>query len=283
MPDGPITNCVYIDGLPILQADIGVQNFSIDSTQNAAGYDGIDPTDALAWFTLGAPPPPENCFYTGQNAANHGPVVNPSWTLLPRVTTIPASSPVWAVFLSVTVRIDAFSDVDVTVTSNGVPGLKTDLVTPSNYNFLNATGAPVFSGFTVVFLTVPGTAVDFDWSTIDIQVDAVQSVNAGSFLDIFGAAFGVYYGVSPAVTVAEFLEDPSGSPTDYDDTEMMVGGITMGSSYLGYLSKDISGIYTLVANKRDDTVYVRAGSTLTQDVQIPNPFAELGFTECDDE
>ncbi len=77
----------------------------------------------------------------------------------------------------------------------------------------------------------------------------------------------------------EFLEDPSGTPSDYAVT----GGVTMGSSYMGYLSKDISGIYTLTANKRNDTVYVRAGSTLTQDVQIPNPFAELGFTECDDE
>lgn len=77
----------------------------------------------------------------------------------------------------------------------------------------------------------------------------------------------------------QFLEDPLGTPTEYAIT----GGVTMGSSYVGYLSKDISGIYTLVPDKRNDTVYVRAGSTTTQDVQIPTPFAEFGFVEADDE
>ncbi len=175
-----------------------------------------------------------------------------------------------------------------------------DCITPSS--------VLVAGGTTVTFEAVSGNFIDanYNWNWLDFPsvTNPITVINGRSGSDVSparsagpisvsisdpeGSSIGLrpynspgFSGVLTALASIEmeFLEDPSGIPTEYAVT----GGVTMGSSYMGYLSKDVSGIYTLVADKRNDTVYVRAGSTTTQDVQIPTPFAEFGFVEADDE
>lgn len=57
------------------------------------------------------------------------------------------------------------------------------------------------------------------------------------------------------------------------------GGIELNSGADEILSKDISGIYTLVANKTNDTLYNRTagGSVTSQIVKIPDPFIKSGY------
>jgi hypothetical protein len=46
------------------------------------------------------------------------------------------------------------------------------------------------------------------------------------------------------------------------------------------LSADVSGIYTLVKDKTDDTLYKRIGFSVfigTEDFKIPDPFVKTGF------
>ncbi len=154
----------------------------------------------------------------------------------------------------------------------------------SSGNFIDSDYEFIWQDFPTV--TNPITVVDGRTGT-DVSPARTAGAISVSIQDPQGNIAGTrpynnpsFIGAMLAINVGmEFLEDPSGTPTEYAIT----GGVTMGSSYMGYLSKDISGIYTLTPNKRNDTVYVRAGSTTTQDVQIPTPFAEFGFVECDDE
>ena len=58
------------------------------------------------------------------------------------------------------------------------------------------------------------------------------------------------------------------------------GGIIVGGAANEVLSADISGIYTLVRNKTNDTLYQRSGFSVfvgTEDVKIPNPFVVTAF------
>lgn len=56
------------------------------------------------------------------------------------------------------------------------------------------------------------------------------------------------------------------------------GGIKINSSVLEVLSVDVSGIYTIVKDKTNDTLYDRlAGSVTTEDFKIPDPFIKTGF------
>lgn len=57
------------------------------------------------------------------------------------------------------------------------------------------------------------------------------------------------------------------------------GGIVLGGTAPQVLSKDMSGIYTLVKNKTNDTLYNRTagGSETSEVVKIPNPFIRTGF------
>lgn len=72
----------------------------------------------------------------------------------------------------------------------------------------------------------------------------------------------------------------SGFPVD----ELIVvgsGGIVVGGDETPIvLSADVSGIYTLVKNKTDDTLYNRRGFSVfvgTEDVKIPDPFIKTAF------
>lgn len=57
------------------------------------------------------------------------------------------------------------------------------------------------------------------------------------------------------------------------------GGIKINSGASEVLSKDISGIYTLIANKTNDILYNRTtgGSVTSLVVKIPNPFIKSGY------
>jgi hypothetical protein len=61
----------------------------------------------------------------------------------------------------------------------------------------------------------------------------------------------------------------------------IVGTTFSGSVILGILQVllvgNASGVYTLVANKTNDTIYNNARDGTTQDVRIPNPKIKTGF------
>lgn len=71
---------------------------------------------------------------------------------------------------------------------------------------------------------------------------------------------------------------PSG--INYSGTVIITGTRFSGSVALGaltYLLEDSSGIYTLVKNKANDTLYDGSRSAETNDVKIPNPRARTGY------
>src|SRR5690606_26204633 len=55
------------------------------------------------------------------------------------------------------------------------------------------------------------------------------------------------------------------------------GGVQLGETTPMTLLKDVSGIYTLVPNKRNDTLYDRQESQTEIDVKIPNPGFKTGY------
>ena len=59
------------------------------------------------------------------------------------------------------------------------------------------------------------------------------------------------------------------------------GGVEVGGGIVGtnnlVLSVDASGIYTLIKDKSDDTLYQRDSSDETIDVKIPDPFVKTGY------
>lgn len=86
-------------------------------------------------------------------------------------------------------------------------------------------------------------------------------------------AFYIYSPISPGLLsfpFDEWVALPEG------EVPVCVGCLTMTLDALEVLVADASGVYTLVKNKKDDTLYNRETEDTT-DVKIPNPFARTGF------
>lgn len=72
-----------------------------------------------------------------------------------------------------------------------------------------------------------------------------------------------------------YLPAPADIPADI--AIVGEGGLTIGGSPGLTLLKDISGIYTIVPGKTDDTVYDRQTGQTSLDVKIPDPKVKTGF------
>ena len=57
----------------------------------------------------------------------------------------------------------------------------------------------------------------------------------------------------------------------------MGGGIDLGGAATLTFNGDPSGLYTIVAGKRNDTLYQREGAEATENVAIPRPYFKMGF------
>lgn len=70
---------------------------------------------------------------------------------------------------------------------------------------------------------------------------------------------------------------PPPEPPDPDIIIVGEGGLILGGEPISVLLKDISGIYTLIPGKTDDTLYDRQTGQENVDVKIPDPLFKTGF------
>lgn len=122
---------------------------------------------------------------------------------------------------------------------------------------------------------ITGVAID--------QITVNASVNSnGTIYNVFAFAGDVAGMNNGTFFPTDCVTGPPWSPPTPDPAEIalaMEGGLEVGESGDTALSmlRDISGIYTIVPNKANDTLYDRQPAQTTSDHAIPNPFWETGY------
>lgn len=117
----------------------------------------------------------------------------------------------------------------------------------------------------------------------------IDSISVGSSLNAVGGVYDVFVIVG---TASGWLNGvycgPNGvAPGDFWDPDPVElppqvlsvgeGGLTIGGDASLTLLKDISGIYTLVPGKRNDTLYDRQTGQSSIDMEIPDPTFKTGY------
>jgi hypothetical protein len=125
-------------------------------------------------------------------------------------------------------------------------------------------------------------------STTAITGGAIDQITVGITLNANGVVYNVF--VIPGDTAGWnngtfFPPDCESAGTQWelppnDPAEIAVigeGGLVLNGQVPLTLLRDISGIYTLVPGKTDDTLYDRQTGQSNVDVKIPDPFVKTGF------
>jgi hypothetical protein len=120
-----------------------------------------------------------------------------------------------------------------------------------------------------------------------ITAGAVDQITVGAALNSLGVTYSVFVivgdengwnngnFVAPAVAAPDIWPPP---PDPFSDLAILgSGGIVLNSGAPQLLVKDISGIYTIVPGKTDDTLYDRQTGITSLDVKIPDPSIKTGF------
>jgi len=121
-----------------------------------------------------------------------------------------------------------------------------------------------------------------------ITAGGVDTITVGSSLNVNGVVYevfvipgdadgwtnGGYHPPNGPPSPGPFPKPPT-TPSDIGITGS--GGIVFGGDTATLLLKDKSGIYTLIKDKTQDTLYDRQTLQTNVDVKIPNPIAKTGF------
>lgn len=119
--------------------------------------------------------------------------------------------------------------------------------------------------------TVPGimnqvTSIDLDWTDSGGNPQNIHLTTGFSAPNQYTIIFNV--------PTASFPRPPTSNPTINTTFNIPFGGSVPAGTFR-ILYESGSGVYRIVANKRNDTLYTSLGNTT--DVKIPNPFADTGF------
>jgi len=106
--------------------------------------------------------------------------------------------------------------------------------------------------------------------TTGITAMGVDSITVNSTLNSNGIVYNVFVICGDATTVQN---GTFYAPSILPPTDAWFGSIAILDV------DDVSGIYTLVPNKRNDTYWTRNNGVDTEDVKIPDPFVETGFVD----
>jgi hypothetical protein len=126
-------------------------------------------------------------------------------------------------------------------------------------------------------------------STTAITAGGIDTITVGSALNVNGATYDVL--VFPGDNVSWLnnvciCAPPSSTPGDFWNPPeepppgilgVFEGGLILGDTASLTLLKDLSGIYTLVPGKHDDTLYDRQTGQPSIDMAIPNPNFKTGY------
>lgn len=143
---------------------------------------------------------------------------------------------------------------------------------------VDANGTLVVSGFVMRVFWNPG------YTVTDIIPDpapsgptpiTIEGTDLDTLTDLSVVVDGVTFPITPTIqttTTIVFTVDPG---VHVGTAVIFSGSVELGS-YTIYLASG-SGIYRIVPNKRNDTLYERSTPGNTVDVAIPEPFGETGF------
>jgi len=141
-------------------------------------------------------------------------------------------------------------------------------------------------------LTAPGA-----FNTIEYPISAIEAASIGATIQYI-VAFEQTADTDPFpmwdIATVELIIADGGTPADievigsggvevnsfaatFDNMITGSGGVEVNGAAVLVLSVNASGIYTLIPNKTDDTLYQRASSEDTIDVKIPNPFVKTAY------
>jgi len=125
-------------------------------------------------------------------------------------------------------------------------------------------------------------------NTTGITGAGMDTITVNSLLNANGITYNVF--CIPGSTLAAFVNGTywppncDASPSFYnpvmvppDAVALGNGGLTLDGSTTITMLKNISGIYTLVPGKTNDTMYDRQSGQASVDVKIPDPTAKTGY------
>jgi hypothetical protein len=199
----------------------------------------------------------------------------------PLATTQPPPSPIRLMGLPL-IDIDfEIINIDIVHTS----GYITHSYNPDSSSF----GMRIFGDYTLwsTSLTMgPDPIALGDTITIndgELQLEDVEEVRA-TYIDNTTGELITVVQTMVTQTPGTITFALTGIPASYIDDVVieLFLGLTVGTVYVGALQvllTDVSGIYTISPNKRNDTLYDRNNPGETIDVAIPTPKAKLGFIE----
>lgn len=155
----------------------------------------------------------------------------------------------------------------------GVPSVRgvafADATVHPNYTFNDYIGSEEWSGeFTY---TVSAYKLDTPDNTLGEESEPSDSI-------LFDPGGEPPPEVEPDIEFPDPDETPTPAPEPGGTLEGAgYGGIDLGGAATMVFIQNPSGIYTLVKNKRHDTLYERMTGITSVDVKIPDPFVRTGF------
>jgi hypothetical protein len=139
------------------------------------------------------------------------------------------------------------------------------------------TGANSCSVRSLTNTTTGITAGGVDSITVDTSLNSNLAVYSVFVIcgDTAGWNNGTFYPPSVA-SPSSVYPPPSGTPPDIG--VIGEGGLVLGGEASTFLVENMSGIYELIPGQHHDVIQTRAGvGTGSEDVEIPDPFAETGY------
>lgn len=163
--------------------------------------------------------------------------------------------------------------------NNGAMQVGSQLIT-GNYDIISTSWQLenlTFPNTNVPLIIRPGDIVKISTPDNSYDFTTIDKVNFNPTTFVFSTSFITWTPLSITLQVPYLNAYSPASPSGVITIE---GTQFSGSAVLApvlTLLADSSGIYSIVPNKISDTLYVGAGSSLTADNKIPNPFIKTGF------
>lgn len=275
-PGGPL-DIVVADWFPLG----GSAGWNLDEVTGVDGYNtifpNINPVTLTYWtirdligfptgLPLGPPAPQPTMFYVRHNFSDTPTdSICDGWILLSNAETL------W--FMpTVTVLPDPnFGPV--------AGGTSVTIVGESIADMPNTHGAT----FRVLFDGIPATSPNVTHNPGDDTITCNTPAHAAGYVDVTVSCCYPDGTTEDVVLLGAYLYTDDPTPPDEGDIQVTgSGGVLVGSVGTGdtsiVMSKDPSGMYTLVPDQHFDRVYTRnVDPDDTTDVAIPTPFAKTGY------